>query len=254
MVAATGLGSGIDIEGLVSGLVNAERIPAEQRLLQRESKVTTLLSAFGTAKGSLSDLQSSLASLTDLATFSKISSTSSNASKVSVSAESTAQAASYQVGVTNLAETQSFASTAFASTDTFGTGTLTLTFGTPTYNGTTPDTYDTFVADATKTAVNVDITASNNTLEGLRDAINDADAGVSASLLKDGDNFRLLITTDETGVANSLQITTHDVLSCRSHLFHFFDDNLTNTCTKDSCVNKTFSNSFTYHAVFKVFC
>ena len=104
MVAATGLGSGIDIEGLVSGLVNAERIPAEQRLLQRESKVTTLLSAFGTAKGSLSDLQSSLASLTDLATYSKISATSSNSSKVSVSAESTAQAASYQVGVTNLAE------------------------------------------------------------------------------------------------------------------------------------------------------
>ena len=211
MVAATGLGSGIDIEGLVSGLVNAERIPAEQRLLQRESKVTTLLSAFGTAKGSLSDLQSSLASLTDLATYSKISATSSNSSKVSVSAESTAQAASYQVGVTNLAESQSFASTAFAATDTFGTGTLTLTFGTPTYDGTTPDTYNTFVADATKTAVNIDITSSNNTLEGLRDAINDADAGVSASLLKDGDDFRLLITTDETGVANSLQITTSSI-------------------------------------------
>jgi hypothetical protein len=56
MVSATGLGSGIDIEGLVTGLVNAERVPAEQRLLQREAKVTTLVSAFGTAKGSLSDL------------------------------------------------------------------------------------------------------------------------------------------------------------------------------------------------------
>ena len=38
MVSATGLGSGIDIEGLVTGLVNAERVPAEQRLLQREAK------------------------------------------------------------------------------------------------------------------------------------------------------------------------------------------------------------------------
>ena len=208
MVAATGLGSGIDIEGLVRGLVNAERAPAEQRLLQRESKVTTLLSAFGTAKGALSDLKSSLASLTDLATYSKISATSSASSKVAVSATAAAQASSYQVGVTTLAESQSFASTAYASTDTFGTGTLTLTFGTPTYNGTTPDTYDTFIADATKTAVNIDITTSNNTLEGLRDAINDADAGVSASLLKDGENFRLLITTDDTGESNSLQITT----------------------------------------------
>ena len=63
MVSATGLGSGIDIEGLVTGLVNAERVPAEQRLLQREAKVTTLVSAFGTAKGSLSDLQTSIADL-----------------------------------------------------------------------------------------------------------------------------------------------------------------------------------------------
>ena len=147
MVSATGLGSGIDIEGLVTGLVNAERVPAEQRLLQREAKVTTLVSAFGTAKGSLSDLQSSIAGLKDLTTYSKVSATSSASSKVAVSATSSAQAASYQVGVTNLAETQSFASTAYASTATFGTGTLTLTLGTPTYNGTTPDTYDTFTAD-----------------------------------------------------------------------------------------------------------
>ena len=43
MVAATGLGSGIDIEGLVTGLVNAERVPAEQRLQLREAKATTLI-------------------------------------------------------------------------------------------------------------------------------------------------------------------------------------------------------------------
>jgi flagellar hook-associated protein 2 len=108
MVSATGLGSGIDIEGLVTGLVNAERVPAEQRLLQREAKVTTLVSAFGTAKGSLSDLQTSIADLKSLTTYSKISATSSASSKVAVSATSSAQAANYQVGVTNLAETQSF--------------------------------------------------------------------------------------------------------------------------------------------------
>ena len=211
MVSATGLGSGIDIEGLVTGLVNAERVPAEQRLAQREAKATTLISAFGTAKGSLSELKASVTSLKELTTYSKISATSSSASDVSVSATATAQASSYSVGVTKLAETQSFASSAYTSTATFGTGTLTLTFGTPTYEGTTPDTYDTFSADEAKTAVNVAITTSNNTLSGLRDAINAADAGVSASLIKDGSNFRLLLTTDATGVANSLQITTSSV-------------------------------------------
>ena len=211
MVSATGLGSGIDIEGLVTGLVNAERVPAEQRFLQREAKVTTLVSAFGTAKSALSDLKSSVADLKDIATYSKITAKSSASNIVDVSATSSAQAASYQVGVTNLAETQSFASTAYASTATFGTGTLTLTLGTPTYNGTTPDTYGTFTADTAKTAVNVAITSSNNTLSGLRDAINTADAGVSASLIKDGANFRLLLTTDETGVANSVQITSSNI-------------------------------------------
>ena len=193
MVSATGLGSGIDIEGLVTGLVNAERVPAEQRFLQREAKVTTLVSAFGTAKSALSDLKSSVADLKDIATYSKITAKSSASNIVDVSATSSAQAASYQVGVTNLAETQSFASTAYASTATFGTGTLTLTLGTPTYNGTTPDTYGTFTADTAKTAVNVAITSSNNTLSGLRDAINTADAGVSASLIKDGANFKLFL-------------------------------------------------------------
>ena len=123
MVSATGLGSGIDIEGLVTGLVNAERVPAEQRLLQREAKVTTLVSAFGTAKSALSDLKSSVADLKDIANYSKITAKSSASNIVDVSATSSAQAASYQVGVTNLAETQSFASTAYASTATFGTGT-----------------------------------------------------------------------------------------------------------------------------------
>jgi flagellar hook-associated protein 2 len=211
MVSATGLGSGIDIEGLVTGLVNAERVPAEQRLLQREARVTTLVSAFGTAKSALSDLKSSVADLKDLSSYSKITAKSSASNIVDVSATSSAQAASYQVGVTNLAETQSFASAAYASTATFGTGTLTLTLGTPTYDGTTPDTYNTFTADTTKTAVSVSITSSNNTLSGLRDAINTADAGVSASLIKDGTDFRLLLTTDETGVANSVQITSSNI-------------------------------------------
>ena len=53
MVQATGIGSGLDIEGLVTQLVNAERAPVENRLLQRETRLTSELSAFGRLQSAL---------------------------------------------------------------------------------------------------------------------------------------------------------------------------------------------------------
>jgi len=208
MVAVTGLGSGLDIESLVTGLVNAERAAPANRLLNREKVTTNLISAFGQLKGVLSGLQSKLAPLQNADTFTGKVASSSLSSAVSVSASSAAAVGSYSVAVSQLANTQSFASGAFAATDTVvGTGKLTLTFGSPTYAGTDPDTYTAFAADGEKTPVEIDITTENNTLEGIRDAINEQDAGVTASLVKDGEEYRLLLSTEETGVANSLAIS-----------------------------------------------
>ena len=52
MVAVTGLGSGLDIDGLVAGLVGAERVPKEIRLNEREASATALISAFSSTKAS----------------------------------------------------------------------------------------------------------------------------------------------------------------------------------------------------------
>ncbi|MEE4203751.1 MAG: flagellar filament capping protein FliD [Halieaceae bacterium] len=208
MVAVSGLGSGLDIDGLVTGLVNAERVPQQNRLLNREQTATNLISAFGQLKGVLSSLQSKLAPLQNPDTFTQISSSSTQSAAVSVSSDSTAATGSYQVSVQGLATTQSFASGTFAAADTVvGTGTLTLAFGTPTFSGGDPDTYTSFDADPERTPIEITIDSSNNTLEGVRDAINEADAGVSASLVKDGDQYRLLLSTDETGVSNSLAVS-----------------------------------------------
>lgn len=215
MVAVSGLGSGLDIDALVNGLVNAERISQDTRLVNKEKTTTNLISAFGQLKGVLSGLQGKLAPLKDPDLFAGRTGSSTKSSAVGISVDKTANVGSYSMTVESLATTQSFASGSYAdATTVVGEGTLTLSFGSPTYAGTTPDTYTAFTADPEFTPVEIDISAANgnNTLEGVRDAINEADAGVKASLVKDGVGYRLLLTTEETGVENSLSISvTNDL-------------------------------------------
>lgn len=213
MVAATGIGSGLDIEGLVTQLVAAERGPAETRLVQRESRLTAQLSAFGTLQGSLNSLQSSAASLSDVATFNQRSATSSNATAVSVSTTSGASPGSLSVVVDELARSQSLASGGFSSlTDTVGEGQLVFRFGSATLTppDTQPQTFDSFSVNADRPSASITIDSSNNTLQGVRDAINEADIGVSAAIVNDGQGFRLLLNSTETGAENALEIQVVD--------------------------------------------
>ena len=92
MVQATGIGSGLDIEGLVTQLVNAERAPVENRLLQRETRLTSELSAFGRLQSALAGFQDRLARLDSAADFSGRNASSSDDGVVTASA--TGEAAS----------------------------------------------------------------------------------------------------------------------------------------------------------------
>lgn len=216
MLTATGIGSGLDIEGLVTQLVAAERAPVANRLLSREAAITTELSAFGTFKGALADLQASLASLNSLATFGRRSGSSSNSDIVTVSADSDALASSYDLTVSQLAKAHSLASDSFAAANSeVGTGTLTIRFGTTDYTAATDDppvaeSYNGFTLNSEQGTVSITIDSSNNTLEGVRDAINAADAGVSAVIVNDGSGYRLLLRSEQTGAANSLEISAAD--------------------------------------------
>ena len=105
----------------------------------------------------------------------------------------------YAVNIASLATSQVLASPGFTSSSTVvGTGTLTFEIGTPTYASGASGAYSAFSADGTKTA-SVVIDSSNNTLSGIRDAVNASDAGVTASLVLDGNQTRLLFTADDSG-------------------------------------------------------
>jgi flagellar hook-associated protein 2 len=215
-ISAAGLGSGLDIQGLVSQLVAAERQPLERRILSSENKITSDISALGTFKSALSDLRTATTTLSEEALFSQRSVTSSSASKVSVTATGTPVLSTYNIEVSGLAAAQSLAvRDQFSSkTEAVGLGTLTFTRGTTGYTAhatnNANDTYDSFLAKAGVASTTITIDSTNNSLAGIRDAINDADFGVSAAILNEGSSFRLLLSSDSQGVENGFSIDVSD--------------------------------------------
>ncbi|HEC17348.1 MAG TPA: flagellar hook protein [Sedimenticola sp.] len=204
-ITATGIGSGLDIEGIVQQLVLAERTPVDQRLDSKEEDIQARITAFGSLKSGLSSFQSALADLTTAAGFQKTSVTSSNSSVFTATASGSVTPGDFSIEITSLAQSHKLASKAFANTtDAVGTGVLTFRFG----------TYDsganTFTANPDKTIETVTIDGTNNSLQGIRDAVNAADIGVSASIVNDGSGYRLLFKSDDSGAANSLEVTVSD--------------------------------------------
>jgi len=210
-ITATGLGTGLDVEGIVSALVLADTQPVENRLNSKESNFQAKLSAYGTVKSALSVFQSSANNVGSPAGFQKKTATSSLFSDVTVAAKSGAAVGSYEIEVSALASAHSLATTAFTTTsDVVGTGTLSIATGTTSYNSAT-DVYSSFTEKTGTSAVSITIDSTNNTLAAVKDAINASDAGVNASIVNDGSGYRLVLTSALSGAENSISLTVTDV-------------------------------------------
>lgn len=132
-ISTPGIGSGLDVNGIVSKLMSVESIPLTQ-LNNQQSSYQSQISAYGQLSGALSTFQNSLTSLINPATFSALASTQSNSSVLTSTASTTAAAGAYNVTVNQLATAQSLASAGIASqTNSIGTGastTINFQFGT----------------------------------------------------------------------------------------------------------------------------
>jgi flagellar hook-associated protein 2 len=189
-ITSTGIGSGLDIAGIVQKLVAAEAQSAETRIGKQESRVQVRLSAFGSLKGALSGFMDTLDTMSSVDKFLVRKASSEDESILTVSAGTSAVPAPYSVEVLQLAQAQKLASGAFADADAIvGTGTLQFTVG--------ADSFD------------VEITAENNTLAGIRNAINDAsdNAGIAATIVNADDGSYLILTGEQTGVSNAIGIS-----------------------------------------------
>ena len=212
---APGIGSGLDVKGIISQLMAVEQRPLTL-LAQQEATYQSKLTSLGSINGSLSSLQSAAQTLASASAV-KNGATLSDASVLSATAASDAVPGKYSVTVNKLAQAQKLLAAGKTSTTTaIGSGastTLTFTFGTISsvlgpVNGIYSDA--SFAANSSKTPVAVVIGSGNNTLAGIRDAINAAAVGVTASIINDGGAapYRLALAPSDTGAANSLKIAT----------------------------------------------
>ena len=203
------VGSGIDVTAIVNALVDAEVAPKTNALARKEKDLSAELSAIGTLKSSLATLDSSLTGLGDGSDFDLLSIEAPE--EVGVVQTGSPTTGNYSIEISALATSQVLASPAFSSSSSaVGTGTITIQIGQPTYSGgSSSGSYSSFVVDATKT-VSITVDSSNNTLAGIRNAINASSSEVTASLVLDGTSTRLLLTADNTGAGTAISVVVDD--------------------------------------------
>jgi len=193
-IASQGIGAGLDIASLVSQLVAAEGTPKLNQLDRREASFQAEISAFGTLKGALSSFQGNLSQLKDLSSFQQRQASSSDSEIFTATASSTADIGQYGIEVVQLAQAQKLISDGFSTaSDVVGTGTLKLSQGTSSFS--------------------ITIDSSNETLSGIRDAINNsvANTGIRAAIINvddgvGGTESKLVLTADETGLDNAITV------------------------------------------------
>ena len=209
-ITSAGIGSGLDVNSIITGLMSVERQPLTL-LATKKSAFQTQVSAYGSLKSALSSFQTSVSALSSPAKFNVQTAISGNADVFTATSNGSAAVANYAVTVNQLAQQQKLGSAGFTNiSDPVGTGTLSISFGTFTPEVLIPLTPSTFTPNPNKTNLNITINSSNNSLAGLRDAINAQNASVTASIVNDGSTNRLVITSKDTGEINSLKITTVD--------------------------------------------
>jgi len=193
-ISSVGIGSGVLTSELIDKLAGAERAPTEARLDNKESEINAELSVFGLIQSAITELRLPARTLSNPDLFDSKSATSGSSAFSAVVDSSSASTGSYQLEVNALAVSQTLTTRTLlndSDTTALGTGSLSITVG-----GTT---------------ANVVIDSSNNTLEGIAAAINEESSlGVTATVLNTGSGYKLVLNSDETGIANEIEIQVTD--------------------------------------------
>jgi flagellar hook-associated protein 2 len=191
-IGFSGISTGSDWNSIINQLLEIESQPLTT-LQNREADLEEKISDFGKVKSAISTFQSAIEDLTSASGFSLFSSSSTDETVATVTADSSAVPSSYDVVVSQLATYDKLASSSYTDTLTaVGTGTLSITV-----DGSTMD---------------LTLDGSNNTLADIRDAINNAsdNPGVTATILNEAGGSRLILTSEETGADNAINVSVVD--------------------------------------------
>ena len=200
-LSSPGIGSGLDVNSIVTQLMALERRPVDQ-LQSATTRYQTQLSAFGKLQSAMTTLRDAARKLSDAANWTPSTIVSSNPASVSASSTGSTPPGRYSVLVSQLAAAQTVSSGSFASaSDAVGDGSLTIELGRWSTDATG------FTPKDGSPAVTVTIAPGATSLQNIRDAINSAGAGVSASIVTDANGARLALRSTATGETNGFRIS-----------------------------------------------
>lgn len=192
-ITSAGLGSGLDVNSIVTQLVAAERAAPDQRLSSAQSKAQTKISALGNLKSLFANLQTVADGLKSGSNtgLGKLTAASANTDFFTATATTKAVPGNYGIEVDAIAVANKRASNVFSSSSAVvGNGDVTIGVGSASFTVTLAD--------------------GANTLADLRDKINSAtdNTGVGAAIVNDSSGARLLLTSRATGTSNALTVTS----------------------------------------------
>ena len=189
-----GAGSGVDVASLAQNLVDAERVPKENAINAKIAKSEGKVSGYAAVSFMLGEVKKAFESLNDKTDYGGITATVDNTSGFSATAGPSAGEGVHELSVTALAKAQRSLSGSYTSATTSlnaGQG-MSLSLA---ING------------STKT---ISVAAGSDTPQGVVDAINQANPGVSAQLVYTGSadaNPYKIMVTGSTGTVNAFTLT-----------------------------------------------
>ncbi|MBM7072211.1 flagellar filament capping protein FliD [Shewanella sp. 202IG2-18] len=191
-IALQGQGTGLDIGGIVSSLVGAERAPKDARLNQSEARFTAEISAIGSLKSAITTFTDALEKLEDPETFLGNKVTLPNSDYFTAKADEDAVAGSYDITIDQLARSQKVGTTNVADiTAPVGEGSLT------------------FEVDGESFDIQV---GADDSLQDVMKAINadDDNVGVTAAIINSDGGAKLVLTSNKTGTDNNVTVSASD--------------------------------------------
>jgi flagellar hook-associated protein 2 len=197
-ISSLGVGSGLDAETIIAKLMSIEHRQVD--LLQtKQTDMKSQLSTIGTLKGLLATMQDKAQALGSTTLWGQTTVTSSDATVATGTTTTGTATGSYQVTVQALAASQTVTSTALANSSTaLNAGSLTIELGS--WSGSS------FTAKTGSSAVSINV-AADDTLAEIRDKINGANAGVTATIINDVNGARLSLRSTDSGAVNGFKIT-----------------------------------------------
>jgi flagellar hook-associated protein 2 len=187
-MAVSGILSSTQITSLINQASTAFQRPANA-LQAQEKPIEAQISALGKVQDALSSLQSAMAGLADIQTLAQTSVTTSPEGVVKATVTNDALAGTYNLSNIHLAQAENLLSSGFASTSaSFGAGSLVIQVG-------------------SGPAVTVNIGSGQDNLTGIAKAIDQANAGVQATVEYDGSSYHLALASNATGTASAFTVS-----------------------------------------------